>query len=259
MRKKSEAVIWQLWGKHISARLGALVFLWRKPKLPNETKKDFCCLIISGFGAGSQAGIILRDHLRDSGMDAFLTTPSGQQTPRISREHWVHGVRMEYLALCKQYRRITLVGLSLGGMLMIHLLDLKPAALIFVNAPCAQPHSGKQLARIFQADLHSRMHGPLRAPRGRRELRQLAEETSERGMKDMRCPALVLQTLDDRVCDSSNADELYKQIQVADKSIRFYPEGGHDVLTSRTVLAVCSDIFQFCSRVRAGEEKQASS
>lgn len=217
-------------------------------------KQDFCCLIISGFGAGSQAGVILRDHLRDSGMDAFLTTPSGKDELRISREHWVHGIRMEYLALRKQYRRIALVGLSLGGMLMLHLLDLNPASLVFVNAPCARVNNRKDMARIFQADLHARMHGPLREPRGRYQLRQLTAETRERGAQEVSCPALVLQTLDDRVCDPSNADELYKQMHVADKNIRFYPEGGHDVLTSRAVLAVCSDIFQFCSRIRANQK-----
>ena len=219
--------------------------------MPNETKQDFCCLIISGFGAGYQSGVILRDHLRDSGIDAFLTTPSGTQPLRIESEHWVHGIRMEYLALRKQYRRIALIGLSLGGMLLIHLLDLNPAAIVFVNTPTARLRSGKERDRIFDADLKSRMHGLLQQPRGRRQLRRLAEEMRERGMQGARCPALVLQTMDDCVCSPENADELFKQLHMPDKRLRFYPEGGHDVLTSRAVLAVCSDIFQFCSRVRA--------
>lgn len=231
--------------------------LWRKSKLPKEMKQDFCCLIVSGFGAGSQSGIILRDHLRDNGIDAFLTTPSGKETPRISQEHWVHGVRMEYLALRRKYHRVTLIGLSLGGMLLLQLLDLNPAAIVFVNAPCAHSRSRKELARIFQADLKAGMHGPLRTQRGQYELRRLAAETREHGTQNVSCPALVLQTLDDCVCDPSDADALFKQLHMADKNIRFYPEGGHDVLTSRAVLAVCSDIFQFCSRVRGGAAEQA--
>ena len=223
--------------------------------MPKETKRDFCCLIISGFGAGYQSGIILRDHLCDSGIDAFLTTPSGTETLRMDQEHWIHGIRMEYLALRKQYRRIALIGLSLGGMLLIHLLDLSPAAIVFVNAPVARPHGGKELNRIFDADLKSRMHGVLQQPRGRHQLRQLAEDTRERGIQGVTCPALVLQTLDDCVCSPTNADELFKLLHMPDKNIRFYPEGGHDVLTSRAVLAVCSDIFQFCSRVRAEGHK----
>lgn len=234
-----------------------ILYCGGKSKVPKETKQDFCCLIISGFGAGNQAGMILRDHLCDSGIDAFLTTPSGKETLRIDQEHWVHGIRMEYLALRKQYRRIALIGLSLGGMLLIHLLDLNPAAIVFVNAPCARSRNGKELRRIFQADLKPRMHGVLYEPRGQYQLRQLAEETRERGIHGARCPALVLQTLDDRICDPSNADELFKQLHMPDKNIRFYPEGGHDVLTSRTVLAVCSDIFQFCSRVRGGGINEA--
>lgn len=98
--------------------------------MPNETKNDFCCLIVSGFGAGSQAGVILRDHMCDSGIDTFLTTPSGSEELRLDKDHWVHGVRMEYLALRKQYQRVALVGLSLGGVLLLHMQDLKPAASI---------------------------------------------------------------------------------------------------------------------------------
>ncbi len=217
--------------------------------MPNQTKQDFCCLIISGFGAGSQAGIILRDHLRDSGIDAFLTTPSGKETLRINHEHWIHGVRMEYLTLRKQYQRIALIGLSLGGLLLIHLLDLKPAAIVFVNAPCARMR-GRAWNRIFQADLQSKMNGAVRTPLGKRQLNLLVEKTRTRGVQDAKCPTLILQSMDDRVCSPSNAEDLADELHTPDKNIRFYQEGGHDVLTSRTVLAVCSDIFQFCSRVR---------
>ncbi|HBI64029.1 MAG TPA: hypothetical protein DDX51_02775 [Clostridiales bacterium] len=219
--------------------------------MPNEIRKDFCCLIVCGFGAGCQAGMILCDHLRDSGIDAFLTTPSGKETLRMDQEHWIHGIRMEYLHLRKQYRRVALIGLSIGGMLLLHMLDLNPAALVFVNTPYPRRGGGQELGRVFQADLKSRMHGLLREPYARLQLHALAGETRRRSVRGVSCPTLILQTLDDAVCSPSNADALYKLLQMADKQVRFYPEGGHDVLTSRTVLAVCSDIFQFCSRVRA--------
>ncbi|MDO4287315.1 MAG: alpha/beta hydrolase [Eubacteriales bacterium] len=225
--------------------------------VPNETKKDFCCLIISGFGAGSQAGIILRDHMCDSGIDTFLTTPSGKETLRMDKDHWIHGIRMEYLSLRKQYQRIAVIGLSLGGMLQLHLLDLKPAALIFVNTPSASVHSSRVWNHIFQADLQARIHG-IRAIAGKHQLKQLVEKTRGCNVQSVRCPALVLQTMDDKICDPSHADKLFKLLHMTDKNIRFYPEGGHDVLASHTVLAVCSDIFQFCSRVRGQEHRMQS-
>ena len=221
--------------------------------MPNQTKQDFCCLIISGFGAGNQAGIILRDHLRDSGIDAFLTTPSGKEEPRLDHEHWIHGVRMEYLALRKQYQCVGLIGLSLGGLLQVHLLDLKPAAIVFVNAPCVRMH-GRAWNRIFQADLQAKFNGAIRKQLGKRQLNQLVIQTRVRGVQDAKCPVLILQTMDDRVCSPSNAEDWFDQLHMPDKTIRCYQEGGHDVLTSRTVLAACSDIFQFCSRVRGNKE-----
>ena len=119
--------------------------------MPNETKNDFCCLIVSGFGAGSQAGVILRDHMCDSGIDTFLTTPSGSEELRLDKDHWVHGVRMEYLALRKQYQRVALVGLSLGGVLLLHMQDLKPAASIFVNTPCVSERQTQWRARCARS------------------------------------------------------------------------------------------------------------
>ncbi|MCD8355163.1 MAG: alpha/beta hydrolase [Clostridia bacterium] len=222
--------------------------------MPNKTKKDFCCLMISGFGAGSQAGIILRDHMCDNGIDTFLTTPSGKETLRLDEEHWIHSIRMEYLSLRKQYQRVAVIGLSLGGVLLLHLLDLNPAAIIFVNTPCITMHSSRAWNRIFQADLHARIHG-IRTMIGKQQLKQLVKKTCQKGMQNAQCPALVLQTMDDDVCDPSNADALFKLLHMSDKNIRFYPEGGHDVLSSRTVLAVCSDIFQFCSRIRGWENE----
>ena len=175
--------------------------------MPNETKNDFCCLIVSGFGAGSQAGVILRDHMCDSGIDTFLTTPSGSEELRLDKDHWVHGVRMEYLALRKQYQRVALVGLSLGGVLLLHMQDLKPAASIFVNTPCVSERQTHLWNRIFQSDLQPRING-VRAVPARHQLRQLIRRTKKQGASCVQCPVLVLQTRDDAVCDPSNAEHL---------------------------------------------------
>ena len=93
----------------------------------------------------------------------------------------------------------------------------------------------------------------VRALPARYQLELLVQRTKKRGAGCVQCPVLVLQTRDDTVCDPSNAEHLFKLLHVPDKSLRYYPEGGHDVLCSRTVLAVCSDVFQFCSRIRGLE------
>lgn len=215
----------------------------------SEIKNDFCCLIISGFGAGEQSAQLLCEHLRDNGMDAFVTTPSGSQSPLLQQEHWIHGVRMEYLALRHTYRRIALIGLSLGGLLMIHLLDLRPAATVFINTP--DPYKKRALCGIFREDLRPRIHGAARILLARHQLTRLAEKTQARGLHGVRCPALVLQTQDDAICKPADAESLFKKLNVKDKALRLYAEGGHNVLASDSVLAVYSDIFQFCSRIQA--------
>ncbi len=215
----------------------------------SETKNDFCCLIISGFGEGEQSAQLLREHLRGSGMDAYVTVPSGSKDLLLLQEHWIHGVRMEYLALRHTYRRIALIGLSLGGLLMTHLLDLRPAAIVFINTP--DPDKRNALSGIFREDLRPRIHGVGRGMLARHQLARLAEKTQARGLHGARCPALVLQTQDDDICSPTDAEALFKRLNVKDKALRLYAEGGHNVLASDSVLAVYSDIFQFCSRIRA--------
>lgn len=218
--------------------------------MPDMTKKDFCCLIVTGFGNGYEAGKILRQHLRANDMDAYLTAPSGRQPLKISQEHWLHGVRMEYLSLRHSYERVALIGVSLGGVLLLHMQDLHPAAAVFVNAPCAPPYN-REILRLYRADLKTGIKGLLRGSMGRYELYRLARRTKSQTIQTIHCPTLVLQAMDDTICSADHAERMHKQINVRDKALRLYPEGGHDVLTSDTVLAVCSDIFQFCTRVRA--------
>ncbi len=220
------------------------------------TKRKFCCMILSGYGTGEQAGSILQQHLQTNGMDAYLVTPCGAGRKRLSRRFWVHAVRMEYLKLKKQYEHIALIGLSIGGVLQMHLVEFHPAAAVFINTPTSDT-SFTELRRLFRRDLQPGL-GTMLTPFGYYQFYRFMQETKQHAMTVMECPTLILQSRDDKVSDPDHAEDLYKRLRTGEKYIRYYERGGHNVLDSRMNMAVCSDVFQFCSSIRGdvGVENQ---
>lgn len=218
---------------------------------PLNKNKKFCCMILCGYGAGMQSGEILRQHLVGNGMDAVLVLPSGRYKVRCSRKFWIHTVRMKYLALKKEYQQVAVIGISVGGVLQLHLTDLKPAAAVFINSP-ADYNSLPELRRLFRQDLKSGISG-LCTPLGYYQFWRLLQDTDADVATELSCPTLVLQSRDDAVSAPEHAESLFKRLRTKEKSLRYYECGGHNVLGSSKELAVCSDVFQFCSSIR-GEQ-----
>lgn len=216
------------------------------------TKNDFCCMVLCGYGSGQQAGQTLCQHLQANGMDAVLVPPCAGEKARLSRRFWIHTVRMKYLALRKQYQRIAVIGLSIGGMMEFHLAEFRPAAAVFINSPIGNS-SIQEIRRLFRRDLQPEL-GLLRAPFGCYQLWRFVQDTRSCPISELCCPTLIIQTRDDKVSDPNNAEELYKRLRGSSKNLRYYENGGHNVLDSRMDLSVCSDVFQFCSSIRGETE-----
>lgn len=155
---------------------------------------------------------------------------------------------MKYLTLRKQYRRIAVIGISIGGMLQVYLAELHPAAAVFINSPTCDS-SFPEMRRLFRRDLQPEMGGLLSAF-GYYQFYRFVQDTKKRTVSVLDCPTLILQTRDDRVSDPDHAEALFKRLRTGEKYIRYYARGGHNVLDSRMNMAVCSDVFQFCSSVR---------
>lgn len=212
------------------------------------TKKDFCCMILCGYGTGQSAGERLCDHLQSNGIDAVLVTPCDGERLRMSRRYWTHLVRMRYLSLRKEYSRIAVIGISVGGMLQMYLAELKPAAAVFINSPTAES-TLPEMRRVFRRDFQPEMKR-MQTPVGYYQFWRFVRDTQKQPLSAIECPTLILQTKDDKVSDPENAEKLFQALRTDDKYIHYYEKGGHDVLGSSMEMAVCSSVFQFCSAVR---------
>lgn len=217
-------------------------------------KKDFCCMVLCGYGSGQQDGKTLCEHLQRNGIDAVLVPPCAEEKVHLSRRYWIHTVRMKYLTLRKDYQRIAVIGLSIGGMMGFHLAEFQPAAAVFINSPMGNS-SIQEIRRLFRRDLKSELGG-LRSLFGCYQLWRFVQDTGERSISGLKCPTLIIQTRDDKVSDPNNAEELYERLHGNKKNLRYYDNGGHNVLDSKMDLSVCSDVFQFCSSVRGEMENK---
>ena len=205
-------------------------------------------MILCGYGTGKEAGDTLCRHLHTNGMDAVLVPPCGEGRAHLSRRYWIHSVRMRYLTLKKEYRRIAIIGMSIGGLLQLHLAQLKPAAAVFINSPTAES-SLPEMRRLFRRDLKPELGG-LKTPLGYYQFWKFMKESQDTSVAELECPTLILQTRDDAVSDPAHAEGLFERLRTGEKYIRYYECGGHNVLDSSREMAVCSDVFQFCSSIR---------
>ncbi|MGN1031008.1 MAG: hypothetical protein ACI4PQ_05335 [Butyricicoccaceae bacterium] len=216
----------------------------------NRNKRDFCCLIFHGFGDDSQAEL-LAYHLRESGIDTYTASPAGNETARAFRQYWIHNSRMQYLRLRRQYRRIVMVGLESGGFYLMHLADLKPAGIVFLNTPVGCLNSVRRRVGLFWSDVLPAMKGILKPIESFYQFQRFLGETQEIGVRHIACPVMVIQTQKQEGTET-DAQDLFAHLTVADRTIRCYPHAGDSLIGSRAALAVCSDVFQFCARIRAG-------
>ena len=210
-------------------------------------------MVLCGYGSSQQAGQTLCRHLQQNGMDAVLVPPCAEEKAQLSRRFWIHTVRMKYLTLRRRYRRIAVVGLSIGGMLQVHLAEFRPCAAVFINSPMGDS-SLQELRRLYRRDLGPEMGG-LRTPFGYYQLWRFSQDTRRCPLSALSCPTLIIQTRDDKVSDPNNAEEIYRRLRGI-RSLRYYDNGGHNVLDSDMELSVCSEVFQFCSSIRGETEKQ---
>lgn len=221
--------------------------------IKRQKKRDFCCLICHGFGDGAQAEL-LAYHLRGSGIDTYASSPAGKQEIRAYRQYWIHCCRMQYLRLRKQYERIVVVGLESGAFYLMHMADLKPAGMVFLNAPIGCLSSLPRRIQLFWSDIRPAMKGVFQPVEAFYHFHCFLNETQEIGVKQLTCPVLVIQTRAEQAAEA-DANDLYAHLTMQDRTIRCYPHSGESLIGSRAALAVCSDVFQFCARIRAGELK----
>lgn len=170
------------------------------------------CLLIHGFSGSPSEMRLIGERLAQDGwtvlgilLSGHGTTP--EQRSSTSWEDWAKEAEAGVRVLRKSCDTVIGIGLSMGGLLVLHLatLDLLDG-IVTMNAPmvAGEPISGNVL---FSLD---------------RGIRQV-----ERKLDLVKCPALLMQSMKDRTVNPVSVKILQEKIQQVRPTVLLWENSGH--------------------------------
>ena len=170
------------------------------------------CLLIHGFSGSPSEMRLIGERLAQDGwtvlgilLSGHGTTP--EQRSSTSWEDWAKEAEAGVRVLRKSCDTVIGIGLSMGGLLVLHLatLDLLDG-IVTMNAPmvAGEPISGNVL---FSLD---------------RSIRQV-----ERKLDLVKCPALLMQSMQDRTVNPVSVKILQEKIQQVRPTVLLWENSGH--------------------------------
>lgn len=221
------------------------------------------CLIIHGF-CGSQREIKpLADALEAKGYRIATPCLKGHTGVRkdligVTHEEWLASAREGLKELQQSCDRVVAIGFSMGGLLAINLANEESlAGLVTINTP-VYIWALRQIAANILEDIKSRNYRHLeyyvnsarRAPfQAQWQFLSLLWKTKGLIKKPRIPKALVLQVSDDSTVKPKSGEFLYQHLNSPDKSLKYYPQGGHLVLLSPSYSQVIKDIENFLVKI----------
>jgi len=212
-----------------------------------EGEKDIACLLIHGF-TGSPADMkVLGTYLleRGYGVSGLLlpghgTTPEDLATKRWP--DWFKAVEVDYLKLQQSYRIVIPMGLSMGGVLSLHLAaQYKVQGLVSLSAPVflhdERIYKSEDLELEFyrkertpEAKAHLLAEGrfsydaiPLKALSSLIELIDLVKEE----LGEIKGSSLIFQSKDDPLVNPKSAQYIYDYLGSKQKELNWLEKSRH--------------------------------
>lgn len=219
-------------------------------------------LIIHGFAGGTYDQELLANNLELSGYDVFtFTLPGHEKTifKRVTKEEWKEACEKELNILIKhKYRRIYLIGHSMGGVLACYLASkYKEVRKIVLAAPAfkyltfgeedfellnAIKNSPKLLKDYKIEDIISRVFQfPTSVVK---EFMNLVDESQELPAK-ITCPTLLIHGTNDKIVPMKSSEYVYDNLKCKDKRIIVLDGVTHDIFRSDKIDYLTNEIKDF--------------
>ncbi|MBM7540112.1 alpha/beta hydrolase [Amphibacillus cookii] len=173
---------------------------------------------------------------------------------------WWEDVKASYDELKAQgYRKIAVIGLSLGGVLALKLAYSQP---IVGVVPMCSPmffDNEQQLTKGFRyyASQYKRVEGK-QEDQVIKEVDQLVQDAKPLFQelaalfKEVNChldqiytPTMVIQAKDDQMINTASASHIYETVECDEKAIKWYEDAGHAITLGAKRDDVHEDIYQF--------------
>lgn len=207
----------------------------------NKTK----CLIIHGFGGGIFEVKKLAEHLLDLNYEVVCPSLKGhsdnnKELKDTKYTEWISSAEDDLLKLKDSEGEIILIGFSMGGLIAFNLAckhNIK--AIVTINTPIFYWNFSQVLINIIDDIKNKRLEhvgrylkAKKRSPFSAMIQFLLLLRSTKRKIVNIKCPVLIIQAKDDDTVQLKSVDYIKEQISSKDKDIKFFQEGGHQILQS---------------------------
>lgn len=229
----------------------------------NEGKKPYVVLMLHGFTGNTsdvrQLGRYLEKH--DIPSYSFNYEGHGEAPEKILKSSpyiWYKQVVDTYDELKKQYDRVFVVGLSIGGVLGLRLtLDREVEGLATVCSPMSLKTNDELLenfktyARMFKSRFEQKDEGEIE-----KEINLLSDESVFEDIRsfimsvrddldEIYVPMFIAQGEKDVVIDQGSAKIIYDTVDSDDKNIIYYKDSGHVLTLDKDKETFFEDYYEF--------------
>jgi len=204
-------------------------------------------LLLHGFAGARSELSPLPELLERRGFIVSVPVLPGHESTRkdLSRSKYSDWIRLAMDAAVELNGRcseLVVIGFSMGGLVAINIYrELEIKKLILINTPVYYWDISriiKNLASNFKFYLNKYFTVSTTIPfRALAEFLKILRKTRPL-FADIRCPALIIQTLDDDTVNHRSAGYIFRSVK-GEKVLREYETGGHVLFGSE----VASDVF----------------
>jgi carboxylesterase len=221
------------------------------------------CIVIHGFGGSIYEVEPLAEYLVNKGFEVSCPQLKGhtgnrQDMKKATYEDWISSAEEELLRLKEKTNDIAIIGFSMGGLIGVNLAckhDIK--ALVTINTPIYYWNLKRVLLNLLEdiknrkADnlqryMRARKNSPIPAMHN---FLLLLNQTKPLLCK-VKCNALITQAKDDDTVRIRSVDYLSEHLSSEHKEIKYYSNGGHQILRSQSADNVISDVTAFLDSLR---------
>jgi carboxylesterase len=249
-----------------------------------NTRPTTGCLLLHGLTSSLATVSNLVPHLEERGIPFALPTLRGHGTlPEdlrgVTWHHWYADAERALDELLERCDRVVLMGLSMGGVVALHLATQRSerlAGVVTVAAALRLRVTGRFLlpllarsGRLAAVDLRNAFADPsLAANSTNYALAPISAVATlnafgtlvERELPRVRAPLLTIYTPQDRVVVPAKALVIHERAGTppAQKRLLAFPNSGHEMLLDRDHAAVCAAIVAFIEERRAALVDEAA-
>ena len=230
------------------------------------------CYIIHGFSSSTYETKELAAYLGGKNIHTITRNLPGHGTSpeecnRVKYENWLNFIEQDLAVLSNKSTKIIVIGMSMGGVLALHLASLFPIECVISAAAVFRFKDHKKLKYLnsflchffplrpkiksYPKSINKKLifHGYNQYPMiALNEFRKMTYIVKKELIK-IKCPLLILHANKDMSCGAFNINIIKKNVKSEIKEVKYYNNASHNIfIKSKDQKVIFHDIYSFIKK-----------